>query len=102
MTHPDWEQALDELEQHLHRCESLLSAATDEAPAAARWVKPTGLGPLPAHLVDRAFALRERQTALIAALGGAITANRQQRVAVDRVRPGGPARPGAVYLDVTA
>ena len=111
MTRPTWEQALDELEQHLHHCESLLSEGSDASgapggsdavPVPGRWLKPDGLGPLPAHLVDRAFALRERQAAVIAALPGAIAVNRQQRAAADRPRPGGPARPGSVYLDVTA
>ena len=105
MTGPAWEQALDELEQHLHHCESLLSDRSgdgSEEPVPGRWVKPDGLGPMPAHLVDRAFALRERQAAVIAALPGAIAANRQQRAAAERLRPAGPARPGAVYVDVTA
>lgn len=102
MTNLTWEQALDELEQHLTHAEALLSgAAAGELPVRG-WVKPDGLGPLPAHLVDRAFALRERQHAVIAAIPAALAATRQQATVTEKLESGGRHAAPAVYIDVTA
>ncbi|HWJ81086.1 MAG TPA: hypothetical protein VNS55_02515 [Nocardioides sp.] len=102
MTNLTWEQALDELEQHLDHAESLLSGATAGELPRRGWVKPDGLGPLPGHLVDRAFSLRERQHAVLAAIPAALAATRQQRTVTERLESGGRQHAPAVYIDVTA
>lgn len=104
MDAPTWEQALDGLENHLLHAEALLSGAIDEMPSET-WVKPHGLGPMPAHLVDRAMALRERQGAVMAAIPAVLADNRRQRQLAERMevrtRSG---RNGAdsLYVDVSA
>lgn len=106
--HDQWEAALSDLELEVAAAEDLLAHLHRDAeapPAAPRrpWVPPTGLGPLPAPLADRARALAERQTRTAEALGRAIVLNRRQARAVDvltdaRAHQHGSAQ--ALYLDV--
>lgn len=97
-----WEQALDELEQHLEHAEALLAGTSAGELPARGWVKPDGLGPLPGHLVDRAFALRRRQGTVLAAIPAALAATRQQATVTERLESGGRHTAPAVYIDVTA
>jgi hypothetical protein len=106
--HPQWSALLDELESQLDDAERTLTsaasvtAAPDDAtspPAAPRpWAPPTGLGPLPAALSDRASSVLARQAVLVARLVEARSAVQQQLGAVRRVEASHePGRP--VYLD---
>jgi len=62
------------------------------------WAPPTGLGPMPAALSDRASSVLSRQSALVARLVEARSAVQQQLGAVRRVEASHePGRP--VYLD---
>ncbi|MEJ5944050.1 hypothetical protein WDZ17_01895 [Pseudokineococcus basanitobsidens] len=103
-----WEAALADLEVEVDAAEELLARLHRHAelPAAALrrpWTPPSGLGPLPLPLADRARALADRQARAADALGRALVLNRRQARAVDslvdarRARTGGD---GAVYLDV--
>ncbi|MCJ0702523.1 hypothetical protein FRIG_15515 [Frigoribacterium faeni] len=62
------------------------------------WAPPTGLGPMPSDLSDRASSVLSRQSALVARLVEARSAVQQQLGAVRRVEASHePGRP--VYLD---
>jgi len=96
-----WEQALDALEEHIRGTEALLDGDARAVAPAGEWIKPSGLGPLPAHLVDRAMALRVRQTSLGTRLSTALVETRKQRQMAVRMETA-PVRADAIYLDVTA
>ncbi|WP_299036293.1 hypothetical protein [uncultured Pseudokineococcus sp.] len=105
--HERWEAALADLELEVEAAEDLLARLHHDAetpPAAPRrpWAPPTGLGPLPAPLADRARALAERQTRTAEALGRAIVLNRRQARAVDALTDARQDRRDAqaLYLDV--
>jgi hypothetical protein len=100
MSATDWTTALDELEREVERAEHL--AVTSAVEQLAEWVPPTGIGPLPHHLVARARALADRQQAVIARLEPLLRETRQQ-LQVSRRIAGSAARTSApVYVDVTA
>lgn len=97
-----WAEALDELERHLLEAEALLRGDAEELPSET-WVKPSGLGPLPGDLVDRAMRLRERQALVIAAIPRVLDEKRQQRRVAERLEQASTRpSPGSVYVDVTA
>ncbi|MFC7496458.1 MULTISPECIES: hypothetical protein [unclassified Nocardioides] len=95
-----WATALDRLELDVMRAERMLQDPTRPGPEP--WDEPQLSGPIPADLVERAVALRERQRAVQAAITtqlGAIGRQHEFANRVDRAtRQAGP----AVYLDVTA
>lgn len=99
---PTWEQALDALEHHIRDAETLLNGDAEEL-EVGEWLRPQGLGPMPAHLVDRAMALRARQATLLAVIPVVLAENRKQRQMAARMdtAPGGR-RAEAVYVDVSA
>jgi hypothetical protein len=71
---------------------------TSPSAAPLPWAPPTGLGPMPAALSDRASSVLARQSVLVARLVEARSAVQQQLGAVRRVEASHePARP--VYLD---
>jgi len=95
-----WAAALDELEREVERAEHL--AATSAVEHLADWVPPTGIGPLPHHLVARARLLADRQQAVIARLAPLLHDTRQ-RLQVSRRIGGATTKPAPpVYVDVTA
>lgn len=97
-----WEQALDALEHHIRDAEALLHGDAEEI-ELGDWVKPHGLGPMPAHLVDRAMTLRARQTALMALIPVVLAENRKQRQMAARMdTTPSRRRADAVYVDVSA
>lgn len=94
-----WSHALTELELDVAQAEALLRA-DHEATAAVRthpWAPPTGLGPLPASLAQRAQALLDRQLDVARRTAEAALLSRRHLVAVDAMRERPPAVP--VYLD---
>lgn len=94
-----WSHALTELELDVAQSEALLRA-DHEGPVRLRtqpWVPPTGLGPLPAPLVERAQALLDRQVEVARRTAEAAVLSRRHLVAVDALRERPPAVP--VYLD---
>ena len=116
--HPQWSAVLDDLERWLDDAERTLStigpepssgveqpsgvepagAASSPSTAPRPWAPPTGLGPMPAALSDRASSVLSRQSVLVARLVEARSAVQQQLGAVRRVEASHePGRP--VYLD---
>src|SRR5690606_12185487 len=94
--HERWEAALTELELDVAEIEAML--ADDHLPiAASRWVPPTGLGPLPEPLRERAQQLLDRQGEVAIRLSEALVLSRRQARLTEVLKAGGPRRP--LYLD---
>ncbi|SDN58567.1 hypothetical protein SAMN05660199_00340 [Klenkia soli] len=98
-----WSEALDEIEDDTHRAETTLAHATPEEIAAwgrrsSDWVPPSGLGPLPADLRERAARLLQHQLAVAEALVEGITQSRRQRDLAARMSQA-PSRPTSSFID---
>ncbi len=97
-----WVEALTSLEMDVATAEAMLDS--DHLPsveAVARlsaWQPPTGLGPLPASLLDRARALADRQRSAAEAITRAMIANRRHLAALSEMSARPPSQP--VYLDM--
>ena len=102
--HLHWETALDRLELDVLLAERMLAdPAGSHRPTHEPWDEPTLSGPIPADLVERAKALRDRQARVEAQLVQTVgSIGRQHRFAdrVDRATGRGPGH--AVFLDVEA
>lgn len=101
--HLHWETALDRLELDVMLAERTLADPSRGRHLDEPWDEPMLAGPIPADLVERALAIRERQLRVEADLVQAVgTARRQHRFAarVDRATGRGPGR--AVYVDLEA
>ena len=99
----DWATVLDELEGGVLAAESTLrSDREDEITAwgrrAADWVPPSGLGPLPEDLRERAARLLQHQLAVAEELVERVIQSRRQRDVAARMSYG-PPRPTASYID---
>lgn len=91
-----WEDALTALELDVEATERVLDH--DHVPAPPDpWAPPTGLGPLPAELADRARALLARQVELSRRVAEAAILARKHGQAAQAMRSVPPAVP--VYLD---
>ncbi|WP_235564666.1 hypothetical protein [Modestobacter sp. Leaf380] len=98
-----WAEALDGIEADTHAAERTLAGATpDEIAAWGRrstdWVPPSGLGPLPADLRERAARLLQHQLAVAEALVEGITQSRRQRDVAARMSQN-PTRPVSSFID---
>ncbi len=97
-----WVDALTNLEMDVATAEAMLD--NDHLPSVeavaqlAAWRPPTGLGPLPASLQDRAQTLANRQQSAAEAITRAMVANRRHLAALNQIRETPPSRP--VYLDM--
>lgn len=103
--HPpaDWHEALTEMEGDvLDAQESLARGRADEIAAWGRrssdWVPPTGLGPVPPDLRERAARLLQHQLAVAEALVERITQSQRQRDVAARMSYGDE-RPTAAFID---
>ncbi|MBZ2196851.1 hypothetical protein [Occultella gossypii] len=98
-----WAEFLDTLERdarHTAVPSPSTTTATTMPPAdGAAWVPPSGLGPMPAGLADRARAVLAAQQDAAAALRGSMSAARRHRAAIAAVPSADAGHP--VYLDVT-
>jgi len=94
--HGAWVALLDELEASLGEAALGASGAADSAVSA--WTPPSGLGPIPADLVERARDILGGQRELISELQGERRAVGEQLAALRQV-PAPQAH--AVYLDIT-
>lgn len=102
--HLHWETALDRLELDVLLAERMLADPTRvDRLSHEPWDEPTLSGPIPADLVERALALRERQARVEAQLAQVVgDIGRQHRFA-DRVgRATGRDPDRAVYVDIDA
>ncbi|MBB3083146.1 hypothetical protein [Geodermatophilus sabuli] len=101
--HAEWATVLDELEGEVLAAEASMDAERNEEVEAwgrrsADWVPPTGLGPVPADLRERAARLLQHQLAVAEALVEAIIQSRRQRDVAARMTYAAP-RPAASYID---
>ncbi len=99
----DWQDALAELEGEVLAAEQTLARGRAEEIAAwgrrsEDWVPPTGLGPLPDDLRERAARLLQHQLAVAEALVERITQSQKQRDVAARMSYG-PERPVASFID---
>ncbi|MGY2002209.1 hypothetical protein [Blastococcus sp. SYSU DS1024] len=99
----DWHEALDQLEGDvLDAQESLARGRAEEIAAWGRrstdWVPPSGLGPLPADLRERAARLLQHQLAVAEALVERITQSQKQRDVAARMSYGAE-RPVPSFID---
>jgi hypothetical protein len=104
----DWATVLDELEGEVLAAEATMTAGdvpedrADEVAAWGRraqdWVPPSGLGPVPEDLRERAARLLQHQLAVAEELVERIIQSRRQRDVAARMSYG-PPRPVASYID---
>ncbi|WP_298461660.1 hypothetical protein [uncultured Cellulomonas sp.] len=93
-----WSDALAELELSVDEAEALIRAGhTQPLRLLGAWQPPSGLGMLPAPLVDRARALLARQVRVAQQLAEAAAHSRRQLRAVEGMRADAESTP--VYLD---
>ena len=96
-----WAHALGELEMDVAEAESMLAIdRVFEEKVRDPWTPPVGLGPLPAHLVERARTLLARQLDVSRQLTSAALNSRRHDRAVSHLQVTSPAPP--VYLDTPA
>lgn len=98
--HRAWEQALAALELDVDVAERMLALDRIAEAPPNRWAPPTGLGPLPLALADRAKALLDRQIEVGRRLAEAAELSRRHLRAAHAMRGTAPSAP--VYLDVPA
>jgi hypothetical protein len=99
----DWTRVLSELEGEVLAAEQTLADGRAEEIAAwgrrtEDWVPPTGLGPVPVDLRERAMRLLQHQLAVAEALIERITQSQRQRDVAARMSYG-PSRPVPSYID---
>jgi hypothetical protein len=98
----DWQQALTELEGEVLEAEETLARGRAEEIATwgrrtEDWIPPSGLGPLPVDLRERAARLLQHQLAVAEALIERITQSQRQRDLAARMSYG--VRPVPSYID---
>jgi hypothetical protein len=99
----DWATLLDELEGEVLAAETTMARdRADEIAAWGRrmedWIPPSGLGPIPPDLRERAAHLLQHQLAVAEALVEAIIQSQRQRDVAARMSYA-PARPVASFID---
>jgi hypothetical protein len=104
----DWATVLDELEGEVLAAEATMTAGdlpegrADEIAAWGRraqdWVPPSGLGPLPEDLRERAARLLQHQLAVAEELVERVIQSRRQRDVAARMSYA-PPRPVASFID---
>ena len=99
----NWAVVLDHLEGEVLAAEqSMAHDRADEIAAWGRrsddWVPPSGIGPVPPDLRERAARLLQHQLAVAEALIERITQSQKQRDVAARMSYG-PARPVASFID---
>jgi hypothetical protein len=99
----DWSSVLEHLEGEVLAAEETMARGrADEITSWGRrsedWVPPSGLGPLPEDLRERAARLLQHQLAVAEALIERITQSQRQRDVAARMSYG-PERPVASFID---
>jgi hypothetical protein len=100
---PTWPRVLDALEGDVLATEEALARNRAEEIAtwgrrSTDWIPPSGLGPLPDDLRERAARLLQHQLAVAEALVERITQSQRQRDVAARMSYA-PARPAASFID---
>ena len=99
----NWPAVLNALEGDLYEAEATLARGRAEEIAAwgrrsTDWVPPSGLGPFPDELRERAARLLQHQLAVAEALVERITQSQKQRDVAARMSYA-PTRPVASFID---
>lgn len=98
-----WSGALAELELDVDAAEAMIAQAhLGQLSPAPVWVPPTGLGPMPAALVDRAQALLDRHVDVAQRLAEAANLSRRHQRAAQIVRDASSSPASPVYVDTPA
>lgn len=96
-----WSAALDTLERDLDVAAALSAPGflldADRSAPVLDWTPPTGLGPLPESLADRAGRILDRQTSLLPQLEDAAQSARSHLRAVGSLRTNDTT--ASVYVD---
>lgn len=87
-----WETVLDRMEL------DIASAMSGDAPQS--WQPPTGLGPVPPHLLDRAKLVLDAQTEAAGLMAKSNAETIKHLQAIDSI-PGPQGRSHLAFLDVT-
>lgn len=95
-----WEAALEALELDVDQVERALALRDIALDPPDPWRPPSGLGPLPAALADRARALLDRQIEVSRRVAEAAALARRHARAAQAMRSAPEASP--VYLDTPA
>lgn len=95
-----WEGALAELELDVALAEQMLTLGHIAQDPPTPWSPPSGLGPLPTEMVDRARTLLDRQLDVARRLAEAADLSRRHSRAVQAMRATAPSVP--VYIDTPA
>lgn len=96
-----WVTALASMEVELEQAQAMLALdRVFEETTIDPWRPPSNLGPLPAHLVERARTLLARQLDVSRQLADAARMSRRHERAVTRLHGGSASPP--VYLDTPA
>lgn len=96
-----WSRALGDLEMDVVEAESMLAVdRVFEEKARDPWTPPADLGPLPAHLAERARTLLARQLYISRELASAARNSRRHDRAISHLQVSSPVPP--VYLDTPA
>ena len=96
-----WADALGALEMDVAEAEAMLAVDhVFEATTRDPWTPPVNLGPLPAHLVERARTLLGRQLDVSRKLADAARNSRRHDRAMSHMRDNPPTPP--VYIDTPA
>lgn len=98
--HLHWETALDRLELDVLHTERLLEDPERSAPES--WDEPDLHGPIPADLVERALAIRDRQLRAQEQLTAALGTIARQHEFASRVDRATRREGSGVYVDVSA
>jgi hypothetical protein len=98
--HLHWETALDRLELDVLQTERLLDDPERIAPES--WDEPDLHGPIPADLVERALAIRQRQALAHEQLTTALGTIARQHQFANRVDRATRRESPAAYVDVSA
>jgi hypothetical protein len=99
----DWATVLEQMEGEVLAARTTMDRSRVEEVAswgrrAEDWIPPSGLGPVPPDLRERAARLLQHQLAVAEALVEAITQSQRQRDVAARMSYG-PARPVPSFID---
>lgn len=98
--HDAWQVDLDRIELDVLRAERAL--ATGAELRTDPWDVPTGHGPIPADLHERAASILDRQRAVMEQIAERLGATLRHQTVVDRAGLGSDLDNLPVYLDVSA
>jgi hypothetical protein len=97
-----WASVLDRLERDLECAERGVEQGVEQGAELGAWQPPTGLGPLPPELGERARRLAQRQQGAVERVWQALASTGQRLAASRRTGPPATRKGTSVYVDTTA